>query len=477
MKQTSKPNILVLMADEHDPMMSSPYGHPFVRTPNLQRLADQGATFESAYCNSPLCVPSRMSFMTGKHLNRIGCWDNSTPLATEEATWAHRLNASGYETCLAGKMHFIGPDQHHGFHRRIMPDIHGSGMIGQSLPDWQDGVPANGVKMRERLTKEPGPGDLPHLQYDEEVVARVLRYFREPDRQNKPWALCASIFTPHFPFVVRPDYYHYYLDRVDLPSFPNGHLETQHPQNKNLRRFFDCDDIAPEQIKKARAAYYGLVEFADEQIGAMLDGLSNNDLADNTVVIYVSDHGEMLGAHGLWYKCTYYDPSSRVPLIVSWPGKVQPGSRRTQVTSLLDVVATILDIGGADATFTDGVSLKPLLVDEAIDQEGIALAEYEGHGVNTVSRMIRRGPYKLNIYHGQRSELFNLDADPQEFDDLIDNPDYADVVEQLTVLAQEDWDGQAIYDRVVRSHQERLITAKGSSGFWIPPWRNGKYGN
>ncbi len=129
----SKPNFLIIMSDEHDPGVSSPYGHPFVRTPHMQRFADSAAVFENAYCNSPLCVPSRASFMTGKHLHRVQVWDNTVPLGSDQPTWAHRMNNAGYETCLAGKMHFIGPDQLHGFTRRIVPDIHGMGGGGVNL--------------------------------------------------------------------------------------------------------------------------------------------------------------------------------------------------------------------------------------------------------------------------------------------------------------------------------------------------------
>ncbi len=245
---------------------------------------------------------------------------------------------------------------------------------------------------------------------------------------------------------------------------------------KNLRRYFDCADVPEEQVRKARAAYYGLVEFADERIGALLDALDTNGLAENTVVAYVADHGEMLGQHGLWYKCTFYKPSSRIPLIIRWPGTVRAGSRYTHVTSLLDVVASMLDIADADTAFTDGTSLMPLLTGNQQDGGGLTIAEYEGHGVTTPCRMVRRGPYKLNHYHGERSELYNLETDPNEFEDLIDKPEHATVIRELTEIALDGWDGQAICDRVIRSQQERLITAKGLDAPWSPPWRNGKYG-
>jgi choline-sulfatase len=474
-----QPNILIIMADEHEPSISNPYGDGLVRTPNLQRLADEGATFDNAYCNSPLCVTSRSSFMTGQHLYRTGCWDNSKPLGSEIPTWAHRLNAVGYETCLAGKMHFIGPDQHHGFTRRIMPDIHGASGISTSLPNWETGVPASGVIMRNRLMKQPGPGHYKHLDYDEEVVSRVTRYLAEPERKEKPWLLCAAIFAPHFPFIANPDAYYHYLNKVELPKIPEGHLDSQHPQSKNLRKFFDCDDIPDEQSRKARAAYYALVEFADEQVGTMLDSLAFNGLDEDTIVIYVSDHGEMLGRHGLWYKCSFYDPSVKIPLIVKWPGTVNPGTRHQTVTSLLDVVSTMLDITEADDAFTDGTSLLPLLTGAQkpdVEPVGTVFAEYEGHGVTTVGRMVRRDQYKLNFHYQQRSELFNLQADPDEMNDLIDDPHYAELANELTTLVTADWDAKQLYEEVIASQKLRLITARGSTRAWSPPWRDGKYG-
>src|SRR5579885_1756566 len=163
------------MSDEHAPQVSSPYGHPFIHTPAMQRLADHGTVFENAYCNSPLCVPSRASFMTGKHLYRIGVWDNGVPLASDEPTWAHRLNALGYDTALAGKMHFVGLDQRHGFQERLVEDVHGSGRMRG--PSWDDGVKDGGAAMWKRI-EEAGPGDSTYQQYDDEVVARSAEYIQ-----------------------------------------------------------------------------------------------------------------------------------------------------------------------------------------------------------------------------------------------------------------------------------------------------------
>ena len=470
-----KPNILVIMTDQHDPGVSSAYGHRLVRTPNMQRLADEGGVFEHAYCNAPLCTPSRAAFMTGTHPFRTRVWDNMVSMASDLPTWAHRLNAAGYETCLSGKMHFIGPDQLHGFRRRLIEDIHGMGPNWGRVPNWNNNDPAD-RKGRQRLIDEPGAGEHLHMSYDNEVVEKTRAYLREPARHESPWALCVSFFTPHFPFIARPEYFHhYYPDRVDMPEIPDGHLASQHAVSKRLRDFYGCAEIPEENVRRVRAAYYGLVEFVDDQIGAVLDALEGNGLAQNTVVVYVSDHGELNGEHGLWFKCSFYEQSVRVPLIVRWPDKVPPGTRYKRITSLIDVTATLLDISGADNEGVDGTSLAPLLIGAEADGGGVALAEYEAQVARSPWRMVRRDRYKLNYYHGEGCELFDLEADPGEFHDLAANPAHGEVVRELREVALTDWDPEAIGASVLDSQFQRRLVGRGMGGPWSPPWRMGRY--
>jgi choline-sulfatase len=412
-----RPNFLIIMTDEHNPRVSSPHGHPFIRTPNLQRLADRGVVFENGYCNSPLCVPSRASFMTGKHLYRIGVWDNDTSLSSNEPSWAHRLNLAGYDTALSGKMHFIGEDQLHGFQRRLVSDIHGKLM--RTLLDWntKEGWATPGHRGR---LKEAGPGDYLDQQYDDCVTARSIDYLAEPERKERPWALCVGLITPHFPLIVRRRYWDLYYPRhADLPNIPPGHLERLHPQNQRLREYFGLADATDEETRRGRAAYYGLITFADERIGFVLDALERNGLDENTVVVYVSDHGEMMGEHGMWWKCSFYEASSRVPILVSWPRRFAPG-RRTAITSLVDVTRTVLDLAGCevDEADLDGRGLTGLLDGREADGGGVAFSEYEAHGTDRPARMVRRGRFKLNYHHNEAPELFDLVADPDEFTDL-----------------------------------------------------------
>jgi choline-sulfatase len=463
----TQPNFLLIMSDEHDPRVSEPYGHPFVRTPNMQRLADRGVVFENGYCNSPLCVPSRASFMTGKHLHRTGVWDNGVPLASDEPTWAHRLNAAGYDTALAGKMHFVGPDQRHGFKERLVEDIHGR--FNMNPPDWRRDGPGN-ARMRERFA-EAGPGDSLHQRYDDEVARQSVAYLSDPVRRERPWALCASLITPHFPLLVRQRYWEmYYPEHADLPVVPPGHLERLHPQSQRLRRYFDCVDSVPEdEVRRCRAAYYGLVTYCDERIGEILDALDRSGLAEDTVVAYVADHGEMCGQHGMWWKCSFYEASARIPLVVSWPGQWAPGRRRA-AASLLDVVRTVCELAGDDGGDLDGRSLVEELAGTMPDGDGLAIAEYEGHGTCTPGRMVRRGRYKLNYYLDEPPELYDLEADPHELDDLAGSPAHAGAREELTAIALRGWDPRAIRARVLESQARRRRLAAGEPGPPSPEW-------
>ena len=278
-------------------------------------------------------------------------------------------------------MHFIGEDQRHGFQRRLVSDIHGK--YHRALVDW-DSTEGWGTAAHRQRLEEAGPGDYLYSQYDDCVTARAVDYLAEPERKEQPWALCVGLITPHFPLIVREKYWNMYYPRhADLPESPEGHLESLHPHNKRLREHFALTGATEEQTRRAGAAYYGLVTFADEKIGMVLDALERNGLDENTVVVYVSDHGEMRGEHGLWWKCSFYEGSSRIPFIVSWPGQFEPG-RRTSITSLVDLTRTVVDLAGCDPNDADldGRVLTGLLNGTEEDGGGVAFSEYTAHGTD-----------------------------------------------------------------------------------------------
>ena len=456
-----RPNILLIMTDEHAPMFSGTYGHPLVQTPCMDQLAAEGVTFDNAYCNSPLCLPSRMSFMTGRYISRIGAYDNASPLRSDAVTWAHRLRAVGYDVVLSGKQHFCGPDQLHGFREQLARDLHAELWTRNGVPcgtaDWSKGTPpaANpwgGVAAA-------GPGTTLEIEVDDLVEERALEYLRDPERKAQPWALNVSFIAPHFPLVVPARFFDLYpLDQIDMPEIPPGHLDKQHPVHKRMRSMFGAVDFPDEQVRRARAAYYGLITYMDEKIGRLLQVLEETGQRDNTVVVHFSDHGEMNGEHGMWRKSSFYEASSRVPLQIVWPGQIAAGQRLAEVVSLVDLVATVVDMAAAPTVATlDGDSLLGLMQGQDEDWKDEAFCEYLAHGVARPMAMLRKGRYKLNYSLGDAPELYDIEADPNEFDDLAGDVTHASTLADLQEQLLSRWAPVTLEAHVLQSQQERLL--------------------
>ncbi len=465
-----QPNILIIMSDEHAPMYSSVYGHPIVQTPNMERLAAAGVTFDAAYCNSPLCTPSRMSFMTGRYVNKIGTWDNVTPLPSDEVTWAHRLRAVGYDVVLSGKQHFGGPDQLHGFRAQLARDLHAE--WNHAIHLWDEGIVPAEEPWQE--VYRAGPGRTEELDVDDLAQARALEYLRDPARKDKPWALNVSFIAPHFPYIVPQRFWDMYPpEEMDLPTLPAGHLEELPPLAQRLRKMFGFPQFPDEVVRRARAAYYALISYFDEKIGELLDALEDSGQIDNTVIIHLSDHGDMNGEHGMWRKSNFYEASARVPLQVVWPGRVGGGQRLSEVVSLVDVTATICDIAGDDCDLPlDGDSLLPLLTGSDPDWKDEAFCEYLAHGNDRPNAMLRRGRYKLNYSWGEPVSLFDIVADPDEFNDLAQAPDHQEVIAAMQADLLADWDPAAL-DRQVRAtqRQQHFIEENFGTGWRDAPAR------
>ena len=430
-----KPNILVLMVDELNVRYSEPYGHPFVRTPHLASLAASGVTVERAYCNSPLCVPSRAAFMTGRLPHSVGVYDLASSLSSEEPTWAHLLNAAGYETVLAGKMHFVGPDQRHGFQRRLVEDCHGDGSH-HGVPNW-DAPPRVGRPPSPRLTKAGRAGRTRYTDYDESVRDETVRYLKERATDGGPFALCASFISPHFPLVVPDPYFSmYYPGLADLPAHPEP---PDHPKYARVRRFFSIDmPFEEDVIRRCRAAYYGLVTFVDQLIGDVLTTLRESGLAENTFVLFTGDHGEMLGERGLWWKSTLLEGAARVPMICSFPGRLPAGERRDSILSLVDVLPTLLDVASEPCPeFVEGATFLPLLERGDATWKDEALVEFLAHtAIHPEAALVTRRhsggrAHKLIFGLHEPSQLYDLDADPDELTDLAAIPRFRPLVQAL----------------------------------------------
>lgn len=462
MAGADRPNMLVIMSDEHAPQFAGFHGHPLVQTPALDRLAAEGVVFDNAYCNSPLCVPSRASFMSGLHLHRIGVWDNGATLDGNIPTWAHMLRAGGYDAVLSGKMHLVGADNLHGFRAEI------EGRRAKhpvSAPRWQEPHRVGNPNSRKRV-EDAGAGDSPHVRMDDRAEAAALRYIRERAESDQPWALCVGFILPHFPLVVPEPYFSmYYPDRVDLPSSAPGAPGVEHPAHERVRQTFNLYDFSDDQVRRARAAYFGLITYLDAKVGRLVAALHETGQHDNTAVVYTSDHGEMAGEHGLWWKNTLFEHSSRVPLVFNWPGHWEQARRFAGACSLVDLTATVVDLAQApNPDNLDGDSLLPLLEGRTTQWKDEAFCEYTGHATNTPARMLRTGRWKFNRYHGEGHELYDIAADPGEQTNLAGRPELAAIERQLLHRVEQDWDPAAIAYAVQRSQERRAMIAAAEAG-------------
>jgi len=435
-KPASKPNILVIISDEHNAGVLGCYGNNIVRTPNLDGLARGGVTFESCYCNSPLCVPSRLAFTSGKYASRVGAWNNNCWLPSADYPSLPRImNAAGYESILCGKMHY-DRTRRYGFTEigGNMNNSYKQGKGGRRKAD--DLAPQPGIS--ERFA-EFHTGDVSGvLNHDRAVTAGTVDFLSNRKASDKPFFMIAGFLAPHFPLIVPEKYWKPYEGKVPMPVIPEGHLESQVLNYQHLRIGFNVEDVPDEIVRKGRELYYGLTQWMDEEVGKVLKSLADSQVADNTVIIYTTDHGENMGEHGLWWKNCMYENASRVPLIMNWPARWKGGQRRTKTCSLVDVVQTIAGVGGADVPGDwNGESMVRWLDDPGAEWRDIAVSEYYAHNIASGYAMLRMGKYKYVYHtvadknHGSQRELYDLEADPGEFNNLAGGSEYENQVRAM----------------------------------------------
>jgi choline-sulfatase len=463
------PNILIVMADQMAPAFLPIYGRASTHAPNMQALASEGVVFENAYCNSPLCSPSRASFMTGSLPSRTRVYDNAAEFSADIPTFAHHLRLRGYRTILSGKMHFCGPDQLHGFEERLTTDIYPAD-YGWT-PDWDrpderpswyhnmSSVAEAGVCLRTN-----------QLDFDDEAAFAAERAIFDVARSNdrRPFLLVASFTHPHDPFAIPQRYWDLNRDEdIELPASPIPQ-DALDPHSRRLRHVsaMDAEPVTEAQIHNARRAYLGAISYVDDKLGRLLDALKAGGLAGDTIVILTSDHGEMLGEHGLWYKMSFFEGASRVPLVVASPGRFAPARVRASV-SLVDLAPTLIELAGGDAAALgvpiDGRSLAPHLAGRAGHDE--AIGEYLAEGAIAPIMMIRRGAFKFIHSPADPDQLYDLGRDPGERDNLAASPGHADRVAAFRAEVLRRWDLAAL-DAQVRESQRRrrLIDAALSKG-------------
>ena len=469
----AKRNILIVMVDQLAPAFLPIHGHKLVKAPNLESLAERGVVFDSAYCNSPLCSPSRTAFMTGSMPSRTGGYDNAAEFRADLPTFAHYLRRLGYRTVLSGKMHFCGPDQLHGFEERLTTDIYPAD-YGWT-PDWDR--PLERPSWYHNMSSVTDAGlcvRTNQIDFDEEVAFAAERaiYDHVRSKDERPFMMVASLTHPHDPFAITSQYWDLYRhEDVDMPRVGAADVALD-PHSARLRYVcaMDAVKIGEDQIRNARHAYYGAISFCDAQLGRLLQALKATGL-DDTIVLFLGDHGEMLGERGLWYKMNFFEGGARVPLLVSAPGLVDPG-RVSASVSLIDVLPTLVELAGGDpsrlASPIDGRSLMPHLHRTGGHDE--AIGEYLAEGAVAPIVMIRRGPYKFVHSPGDPDQLYDLQADPDERINLAGETRQAGLLAEFRAEVAERWNLEAL-DRAVRESQRRrcLVDAALMTGT-TKPW-------
>ena len=469
-----KPNILVVMVDQLNPAFLPIHGHPLVKAPFLERLAARGMVFDNAYCNSPLCSPSRTAFMTGSLPSRTGGYDNAAEFRADLPTFAHYLRRLGYYTTLSGKMHFCGPDQMHGFEERLTTDIYPAD-YGWT-PDWDH--PDERPSWYHNMSSVTDAGlcvRTNQIDFDEEVVFATERaiYDYARSRQEQPFLLVASLTHPHDPFAVTQDYWDRYShDAIDLPRVDKVDVPLD-PHTQRVRHVcaMDVEAVTEDQVRSARHAYYGAISFCDDHLGKLVGALEQTGLADNTVVLFLGDHGEMLGERGLWYKMNFFEGGARVPLVVAGPG-ISAGRSKSAV-SLIDILPTLVELAGGDvprdlAAPIDGRSLLPHLSGEGGHDE--VLGEYLAEGAVAPVVMIRRGRHKFVHAPGDPDQLFDLEADPLETLNRADETDSASLVAAFRAEIDARWDLAQLEGSVRESQRRRRLVDAALMTGATKPW-------
>jgi choline-sulfatase len=472
---SNRPNILILMADQLTARALPAYGNRVARTPNIDALAESGVVFDSFYCNSPLCAPSRFSFLSGRQVSAIGAYDNAAEFPSQVPTFAHYLRDAGYQTVLSGKMHFCGADQLHGFEERLTTDIYPAD-FGWT-PDW--------TRFEERPTwyhtmdsvTQAGPcARTNQIDFDDDAAfqARQKIFDLARSKDRRPFCIVASLTHPHDPYVIPQGYWDRYAGvDIDMPRVPES-SERLDPHSRRLRHVIglDIQPVNEAQVRAARRAYYGAVSYVDDQFGSLLSALRDSGFAENTVVLVLADHGDMLGERGLWYKMNFFEPACRIPLIVHAPGRF-PARRIAQSASLVDVAPTLMELAGckpADrATPLDGRSLCAE-IGGATGGTDEVIGEYLAEGAVAPLVMIRRRRFKFVHSPGDPDQLYDLASDPDELENLAHSARHAPQVRELLAEVGKRWNLPEIHAAVLDSQRRRHLVYRALRAGRYTPW-------
>jgi len=458
-------NLVIIMSDEHDPRFMSHMGHPRVQTPNLDRLAARGTSFTSSYTNCPICVPARASFATGRYVHDNGYWDNAIAWDGKVKGWPNRLQEEGLHNATIGKLHYRLPEDPYGIDQQIEP-MHiygGTGLVWGSQRD-----PLPDIRGSFRMLKEIGPGESGYNRYDWRIADASSAWLQKAARLDHPhpWVLYIGFVAPHFPLVAPQKYFDPYpLEDMPFPKLHPRDGYKRHPWVEDHARFTQTDDqfTNEQQRMLAIAAYHALCTFLDEQIGKVLDKMDQTGLADTTRIIYTSDHGDNVGARGMWGKSVLYEEASRIPMIIAGPD-VPQGLTVATPTTLVDIYPTVIDGVGLDLTEEEEVTLPGRslfdLAKQSEDPDRPALSEYHAIGSNSAAFMLRKGRYKYHYYVGHVPELFDLETDPEETTDLAHDSSNIETLANFEHLLRSIVDPEDV-DQRAKADQRALIENYG----------------
>jgi choline-sulfatase len=415
------PNTVILMSDEHNPLYAGPYGHPMVQTPNMDRMATEGTTYRNAYTPCPLCLPARSAFLAGLPVHRVQAYNNCNLLLDSSLpTFGDVLSEAGIHCVFMGKTDIYRPGEAMGF---------------TELAELRDRKPPGDVNFVRRPLairkgahrRADGYGVRPSAHvHDVTVVDRAVEWIRRSDRVSEPWVLVVNITAPHFPHVSTQELWDLYPDGGDLPAYGREVESARHPYAQDLRDHFETERFTEEQVRGLRRGYLACITFVDRQLGRLLSALEEQNALDRTDVIYTSDHGEMLGKFGMWWKCSLYEDSVRIPALAMGPDFAASREVATPV-DLHDVRASIFAAASVDRP-ADWLG-EPLQSLPTNDPKRAVFSEYHGHGTRAGAFMVRRGAWKLISYREGPDQLFDLSADPDELRNVIEGR--TDVASQL----------------------------------------------
>lgn len=472
--QGSQPNILFIQTDQLTIDVLAAYGNPICKTPNLDALAEAGTVFERTYCNYPLCAPSRFSMAAGLLASRIGAYDNAAEFPASIPTYAHYLRALGYRTCLSGKMHFVGPDQLHGFERRLTSDIYPGDFNWTA--DWE-ATSFDGATDIRMLTASGVCARSVQIDYDEDVTYKAIQeiYDCARDPSERPFFLQVSYTHPHDPYLALRKHWELYSEEdIPAPRTPRPDEADNDPHSLRVLRqhgLFDAE-ISDEVIQLARRAYSGSVSYIDDNIGKLRDALTASGQADNTIIVFSSDHGEMLGERGLWLKKTFFEPATRVPLIILAPQHLRSGRVET-LCSLVDLLPTFAEFA-SDGQWTGAIEPldgQPLsTVADNPNPDRTILGELLCEGISAPIFMVRQGDHKLISGGNDPDMLFNVATDPDEQHNLASHPALAATRQALRGIVDETWDVPPLSADIRRSQQRRLLIHRAHKLGTAPSW-------